>query len=138
MNDSYAGTDRRSSRTQCPLHEGMVEWIKEERDTRKEGQKDLIDKLDKLLDRQAVNHEEVLQIKNIVTNGLQSTVKSTSDKVNLLCDSVKVLEDFNWFRKPITQLRDHAFMSLIKLSLAGGGVYAIIHFGNKFIDMVVK
>ena len=138
MTESYAGVDRRVNRTQCPLHEGMVEWIKEERDNRKEGYKDMIERLDKLLERQAANYEEVVQIRGIVTDGLQSTVRSTAEQVGLLCDSIKILEDFDWFRKPITQLRDHSFMTLLKLCLFGSGIYTIIHFGNQFLYKVIK
>ncbi len=123
-----------SEEPKCPLHDGLVEWIKEERSERKE----VMVKLDKLIEKQAEHHEEIMHVRSIVSDGLQTKVRETAERVDIICKKVIILEDFKWFRDWVTGLRDHVFESILKIGVWGGAIYAAIHFGNKFVEAVMK
>jgi len=118
----------------CPLHGGLVDWIKDER----EEIKGVMAKLDKLIDRQTDHHDEIMYIKNIVSDGLQSDVKKTAQRVDEICKTLNVLEGFKWFGVWINDLRDHTFLHLLKYSAIGGIAFIAIHVGNKFMVWLLK
>jgi len=149
MLDTLSGFDRRAVNGECPLHEGMVEWIKEERDSRKEDKKEFNDKLDKIIERQQDNYYEIIKIKGIISNGLQATTKKTSDSLSELCLHVSAiceqnnkhfakLDEFNWFRDWVNDLRNHMFKYAIMFGVAGGAIWSLIYYGRQIVTAIIR
>ena len=145
----WDGIDRRTSGGRCPLHDGMVEWIKEEREQRKVDHKELKETMGKLLDRQQAHHDELADVKHIVSNGLQSTTQRTSESVVKLCAHVEEicvknearfveLEKFSWFRVWMNDLRDHVFKYIVIASALGGVAYVLINYGRETMTRLLK
>lgn len=133
----------------CPLHSGMVEWVKEERENRKSERKELNDKLDKLIERQAFQHEETITIKTIVSNGLKTTTEKTAEDVKNLCSTVQTACDKydSQFEelKPAKKLADRFEIlkaSLLEKVVVGMfiivGALATAHFGNQVVTKIIK
>ena len=85
-------------------------------------------KLDNIVDRQIAYAETSTriemrqkQLEKIVTNGLTHNVEEMTKKINIICEKLSSIEDFKWFRQPITKFRDKIFW----VALAGGGLYLI-------------
>lgn len=135
--------------TECPLHDGMVEFIKDERAARKEEQDKILRKLDQLIERQAFHHEEVVTVKNMVSNGLRSTTEQTASDVRDLCAEVKAVckkydGQFDEL-KPAKKLADRVavLQANITEKVVIGifiiiGALAIAHFGNQFVTNIIK
>jgi len=72
------------------------------------------------------------QIEKIVTNGLSHKVADLTKKLDAFCEEFRErignLEDFQWFRIPVTKLRDKIFWVALKVALAGGGLYLIFYY----------
>ena len=72
------------------------------------------------------------QIEKIVTNGLSHNVADLTKKLDAFCEEFRErignLEDFQWFRIPVTKLRDKIFWVALKVALAGGGLYLIFYY----------
>jgi len=145
----WNGTDRRETGGRCLLHDGMVEWIREEREQRKADHKELKETMSKLLDRQQSHHDELATVKYIVSNGLQAEVKKTAENVDKLCSHVGEicnhyelrfvkLETFSWFRDWMTDLRDHVFKYIIIASALGGVAYVMINYGRETLTKLLK
>ncbi len=134
---SYDGPERRSI-VRCPLHDGMVDWIKEEREQRKEDRKEVNFKLDKLIDNQVFHHDEIIHIKSIVSDGLQTLVKEIAEKVEFINKRVVILDEFRWFGEWINGLRNHVFKNFLRIGLVGGMIFAAIYFGNKIVSIILK
>ena len=109
-----------------------------------ESLRDINQKLDGMIVRQiayadtsARIEEKQEAIERIVTNGLSHNVANIAKRLDVFCDEVKKrldeLEEFKWFRLPITRLRDSIFWYLFKLAAAGGVLYLIIHYGKEII-----
>lgn len=129
----------------CPLHPGLVEWMRDERNERKEVKA----KLDKLIEIQAFHHEEVVTIKSIVSNGLKTTTEQTASDVRALCsdfsticknydDKFEELDKFKWFRDWINDLRNHIFKKVCFLFIFVVIVLAVIHSGGELVEKVIK
>jgi len=86
--------------------------------------------------------EKQEQIERIVTNGLSHNVANIAKRLDIFCDEVKKrldeLEEFQWFRLPITRLRDSIFWFILKIALAGGAIYWVIHYSGDIIKGIVK
>ena len=99
-----------------------------------ERQLDYIQRLTRIEDKQE-------QIEKIVTNGLSHNVANISKRLDIFCEEVKKrldeLEDFKWFRLPVTKLRDKIFWYALKIALAGGAIYLIIHYGGNVIKRIL-
>jgi hypothetical protein len=80
-------------------------------------------------------------IERIVTNGLSHNVAAIAERLDTFCKEVKKrldeLEDFKWFRLPVTKLRDKIFWYVLKIALAGGAIYLIIHYGGNVIKRIL-
>ena len=129
--------ERRQNWT-CEAHHELVESLR-----------DINGKLDGMIVRQiayaetsARIEEKQEQIERIVTNGLSHNVANISKRLDIFCDEVKKrldeLEEFQWFRMPITQLRDSIFWYVLKIAFAGGVIYLIIHYGNEMVQGTFK
>ena len=124
--------ERRQNWT-CESHMELVESLR-----------DINQKLDGMIVRQiayaetsARIEEKQEQIERIVTNGLSHNVANIAKRLDIFCEEVRKrldeLEEFKWFRLPITRLRDSIFWYLFKLAAAGGVLYLIIHYGKEII-----
>ena len=113
-----------------------------------ESLRDINQKLDGMIVRQiayaetsARIEEKQEQIERIVTNGLSHNVANIAKRLDIFCEEVKKrldeLEDFKWFRLPVTKLRDKIFWYVLKIALAGGAIYLIIHYGGNVIKRIL-
>ena len=129
--------ERRQNWT-CESHIEIVESLR-----------DINQKLDGMIVRQieyaetsARIEERQENIERIVTNGLSHNVADIARKLEGFCSEVKKrldeLEEFKWFRLPITRLRDSIFWYLFKLAAAGGVLYLIIHYGKEMVQGTFK
>ena len=129
--------ERRQNWT-CEAHHELVTSLR-----------DINHKLDGMIERQldyaetsARIEEKQESIERIVTNGLSHNVANISKRLDVFCDEVKKrldqLEEFQWFRMPITQLRDSIFWYVLKIAFAGGVIYLILHYGKEIIHGTFK
>jgi len=130
--------DERRQNWTCGAHHELVESLR-----------DINQKLDGMIVRQieyaetsARIEEKQEQIERIVTNGLSHNVANIAKRLDVFCEEVKKrldeLEDFQWFRKPITAFRDGIFIAVFKVAMIGALIYVLIHFGREFIQVVMK
>ncbi len=128
--------ERRQNWT-CSAHHELVESLR-----------DINHKLDGMIERQiayaetsARIEEKQESIERIVTNGLSHNVANIAKRLDIFCEEVKKrldeLEDFKWFRLPVTKLRDKIFWYVLKIALAGGAIYLIIHYGGNVIKRIL-
>ena len=128
--------ERRQNWT-CESHIEIVESLR-----------DINQKLDGMIVRQiayadtsARIEERQENIERIVTNGLSHNVADMAKRLDVFCEEVKKrldeLEDFKWFRLPVTKLRDKIFWYVLKIALAGGAIYLIIHYGGNVIKRIL-
>lgn len=129
--------DERRQNWTCAAHGELVESLR------------LInEKLDGMIIRQIDYAERSVrieakqeQIERIVTNGLSHNVADIAKRLDIFCEEVKKrldeLEEFQWFRLPITRLRDKIFWYVLKIALAGGAIYLIIHYGGNVIKRIL-
>jgi len=129
--------DERRQNWTCSAHHELVESLR-----------DINHKLDGMIERQisyaetsARIEEKQESIERIVTNGLSHNVADIAKRLDIFCDEVKKrldeLEDFKWFRLPVTKLRDKIFWYALKIALAGGAIYLIIHYGGNVIKRIL-
>ena len=129
--------ERRQNWT-CEAHHELVASLR-----------DINHKLDGMIERQiayaetsARIEEKQESIERIVTNGLSHNVANISKRMDDFCVEVKrrldELEEFQWFRMPITQLRDSIFWYVLKIAFAGGVIYLILHYGKEIIQGTFK
>ena len=128
--------ERRQNWT-CEAHHELVASLR-----------DINHKLDGMIERQiayaetsARIEEKQESIERIVTNGLSHNVADIAKRLDIFCEEVKKrldeLEDFKWFRLPVTKLRDKIFWYALKIALAGGAIYLIIHYGGNVIKRIL-
>ncbi len=129
--------DERRQNWTCGAHHELVESLR-----------DINHKLDGMIVRQieyaktsARIEERQENIERIVTNGLSHNVANIAKRLDIFCEEVKKrldeLEDFKWFRLPVTKLRDKIFWYVLKIALAGGAIYLIIHYGGNIIKRIL-
>ena len=129
--------ERRQNWT-CEAHHELVASLR-----------DINHKLDGMIERQidyakasARIEEKQESIERIVTNGLSHNVANIAKRLDIFCDEVKKrldeLEEFQWFRLPITRLRDSIFWYLFKIAAVGGVLYLIIHYGQELVRGTFK
>ena len=130
--------DERRQNWTCGAHHELVESLR-----------DINHKLDGMIVRQieyaetsARIEERQENIERIVTNGLSHNVADMAKRLDVFCGEVKKrldeLEEFQWFRKPITAFRDGIFIAVFKVAMIGALIYVLIHFGREFIQVVMK
>ena len=130
--------DERRQNWTCGAHHELVESLR-----------DINQKLDGMIVRQiayaetsARIEEKQEQIERIVTNGLSHNVANIAKRLDIFCEEVKKrldeLEEFKWFRLPITRLRDSIFWFILKIALAGGAIYLVIHYSGDLIRGITK
>ena len=99
------------------------------------------EKIDLILERQLEYSNRITKLETIVTNGLSHNVANISKSMDDFCVEVKrrldELEDFKWFRLPVTKLRDKIFWYALKIDLAGGAIYLIIHYSGNVIKRIL-
>ena len=129
--------DERRQNWTCSSHHELVESLR-----------DINQKLDGMIVRQieyaetsARIEEKQEQIERIVTNGLSHNVADIAKRLDIFCEEVKKrldeLEDFKWLRLPVTKLRDKIFWYVLKIALAGGAIYLIIHYSGNVIKRIL-
>ena len=129
--------DERRQNWTCSSHHELVESLR-----------DINQKLDGMIVRQieyaktsARIEERQENIERIVTNGLSHNVADIAKRLDIFCEEVKKrldeLEDFKWFRLPVTKLRDKIFWYVLKIALAGGAIYLIIYYGGNVIKRIL-
>ena len=129
--------DERRQNWTCEAHHELVASLR-----------DINHKLDGMIERQiayaetsARIEEKQESIERIVTNGLSHNVANIAKRLDIFCEEVKKrldeLEDFKWFRLPVTKLRDKIFWYALKIALAGGAIYLIIHYGGNVIKRIL-
>ena len=129
--------DERRQNWTCEAHHELVASLR-----------DINHKLDGMIERQiayaetsARIEEKQESIERIVTNGLSHNVADIAKRLDIFCEEVKKrldeLEDFKWFRLPVTKLRDKIFWYALKIALAGGAIYLIIHYGGNVIKRIL-
>ena len=129
--------DERRQNWTCSSHHELVESLR-----------DINHKLDGMIVRQieyaetsARIEERQENIERIVTNGLSHNVADIAKRLDVFCGEVKKrldeLEEFQWFRLPVTKLRDKIFWYVLKIALAGGAIYLIIHYGGNVIKRIL-
>ena len=129
--------DERRQNWTCGAHHELVESLR-----------DINQKLDGMIVRQieyaetsARIEERQENIERIVTNGLSHNVADIAKRLDIFCEEVKKrldeLEEFKWFRLPITKLRDKIFWYVLKIALAGGAIYLIIHYSGNVIKRIL-
>ena len=129
--------DERRQNWTCEAHHELVASLR-----------DINHKLDGMIERQiayaetsARIEEKQESIERIVTNGLSHNVADIAKRLDIFCEEVKKrldeLEEFQWFRLPITRLRDKIFWYVLKIALAGGAIYLIIHYGGNVIKRIL-
>lgn len=130
--------DERRQNWTCGAHHELVESLR-----------DINQKIDGMIVRQiayadtsARIEEKQEQIERIVTNGLSHNVANIAKRLDIFCEEVKKrldeLEEFKWFRLPITRLRDSIFWFILKIALAGGAIYLVIHYSGDLIRGITK
>lgn len=130
--------DERRQNWTCSAHHELVASLR-----------DINHKLDGMIERQidyaktsARIEEKQESIERIVTNGLSHNVANISKRLDIFCDEVKKrldeLEEFQWFRLPITRLRDSIFWYLFKIAAVGGVLYLIIYYGKEMVQGTFK
>ena len=129
--------DERRQNWTCGAHHELVESLR-----------DINQKLDGMIVRQMEYAERSVRIEakqerleSIVTNGLSHNVADIAKRLDIFCEEVKKrldeLEDFKWFRLPVTKLRDKIFWYVLKIALAGGAIYLIIYYGGNVIKRIL-
>ena len=130
--------DERRQNWTCGAHHEIVESLR-----------DINQKLDGMIVRQieyaktsARIEEKQEQIERIVTNGLSHNMANISKRLDIFCDEVKKrldeLEEFQWFRLPVTKLRDSIFWLVCKFAVVGGLLYLVIHYGGDIIKAALR
>ena len=130
--------DERRQNWTCESHMEIVESLR-----------DINHKLDGMIVRQieyaetsARIEEKQEQIERIVTNGLSHNVANIAKRLDIFCEEVKKrldeLEEFKWFRLPVTKLRDSIFWLVCKVAVVGGLLYLVIHYGGDIIKAALR
>lgn len=107
------------------------------------------DKIDRIIENQQsyMGHQvdlavNVAEIKNIVNNGLKAKMIEATTTIEELKEKIDKLEDFQWFREFINNLRDRMFTNIIKWALLGGLLAFVASFfftsGMKFWSLLLK
>ncbi len=100
------------------------------------------EKIDLILERQLEYSNRITKLETIVTNGMSHNIIEIREKLETVCEQygkrLAVLESFAWFRTAVSNLRDNLFINIIKLSVVGGIIYVLVHFGNEIVKMVLK
>ena len=104
----------------------------------------LYQKLDAIIERQ-IDYAKMStriemkqdQLERIVTNGLTQNVAEMTKKINDIYVKISALEDFKWFRQPITKFRDKLFWYGLAIALLGGGIYSLVHYGSTIVKGVL-
>ena len=99
-------------------------------------------KLDSLMAGQLEYSNRISVLETLVKNGMSHNIIEIREKLETVCEQygkrLAVLESFTWFRTAVSNLRDNLFINIIKLSVVGGVIYVLIHFGNEILKMVLK
>ena len=81
-------------------------------------------------------------LETLVKNGMSHNIIEIMAKIDTICEQygkrLAILESFSWFRVAVSNIRDNLFINIIKLSVVGGVIYVLIHFGNEIVKMVLK
>ena len=114
----------------CDLHAGMDEKLTA-----------LLANQVTYMTRQIESCAAIQRIEGKVENGLTSTVQETATQVKTLHEKIAILEDFEWFREWITDMRNNIFKYLLKWAFIGG-VLSIVYvmlmiYGQKFITRFI-
>ena len=100
------------------------------------------EKLDSLVKGQLEYSNRISVLETLVKNGMSHNIIEIKNKMETVCEQygkrLAVLESFAWFRTAVSNLRDNLFINIIKLSVVGGVIYVLVHFGNEIVKMVLK
>jgi len=100
------------------------------------------DKLDLILERQLEYSNRITVLETLVKNGMSHNIIEIKTKLESVCEGYSKrlddLEKFNWFRKPMNELKDNVIGTLIKVAFAGGVIYVVYHFGSQCLEKILK
>lgn len=107
------------------------------------------EKIDKIIENQQsyMGHQvdlavNVAEIKAIVNNGLKAKMIDATATIEKLKEKIDKLEDFQWFREFINNLRNKMFTNIIKWALLGGLLAFVTGFfftsGMKIWSLILK
>lgn len=107
------------------------------------------EKIDKIIENQQsyMGHQvdlavNVAEIKTIVNNGLKDKMIEATTTIEELKEKIDKLEDFQWFREFINNLRNKMFTNIIKWALLGGLLAFVASFfftsGVKIWSLILK
>ena len=100
------------------------------------------EKLDLLMAGQLEYSNRISVLETLVKNGMSHNIIEIKNKMETVCEQygkrLAILESFSWFRVAVSNIRDNLFINIIKLSVVGGVIYVLIHFGNEILKMVLK
>ena len=100
------------------------------------------EKIDLILERQLEYSNRISVLETLVKNGMSHNIIEIREKLETVCEQygkrLAVLESFAWFRTAVSNIRDNLFINIIKLSVVGGIIYVLVHFGNEIVKMVLK
>lgn len=143
MTDWYTGVERR---IRCDGHEKLMEQSVKNHTIIENVQKQL-DEMHKDLQ---TSTELIAELNRIVRNGLTSRVTEMHESMEKLCcdvesiftehdNRIKVLEEFAWFRKMATKVRDNMFWTVIKVSALLFFILIMVNLADKtVVSAIVK
>ena len=100
---------RREKDEICKLHPQMEKKI----DT-------ILENQGSYMGHQVILASDVAEIKAIVNNGLKDKMVQTTMVISELKDKMEALDDFQWFREFVNDLRNKMFKTICKYALIGG------------------
>lgn len=95
-------------------------------------------KLDRILELQLAQVEQITHLEDTVDNGLKSTVAEMHIDVKNISERVDILETFAWFREWIQKARDNVFFTFIKMGFGAVIILLAYHFGNEALIKLLR
>jgi hypothetical protein len=95
-------------------------------------------KLDRILELQLTQVEQVARLEETVNNGLKSAVVDIHGDVKKISDRVDVLETFKWFSEWVQKARDNVFFTFIKIGFGAVIIMLAYHFGNEALIKLLR
>jgi hypothetical protein len=102
----------------------------------------LADNQIKYMSKQQDLIEDVAYIKATINNGIKEKLIETVEEVNVIKCKLDNLEDFQWFRDFVNDMRTSVFKHIMKWALIGGVLAFVASFfftsGMKFWSLLLK
>ena len=102
-------------------------------------------KLGKIVDSQSDHRNDITRLANIIEDGLKSKLSETievtknlDEKLDRISNRLIPIEDFNWFREWMTNLRNNLVKKTLALAIVGGITYMLICFGDRMAKKIIE